>query len=80
MQTGIIDRFEADYILVETDGAMREFLRANAPEGLREGMVVSIEGDRIIAVLEAETARRAAAIHSRFTRLKNRKKPQKEKD
>lgn len=74
METGVIDRFEGGYILVEVSGAMRQIARENAPGGLREGMVVQLDGGRILAELPEETARRAAAAHSRFARLKNRKK------
>ena len=41
-QTGIVDRFEGDSVVVEVNGEMVNFDRADAPAMLCEGMVVII--------------------------------------
>ena len=41
-QTGIVDRFEGDSVVVEVNGKMVNFDRADAPAMLCEGMVVRI--------------------------------------
>lgn len=69
--TGVIDRFEGGYVLVEPDkgGAMRQILRENAPLTACEGMVVVLEGDKIVAVDEEETTRRFELARHRFERI-----------
>lgn len=72
--TGIVDRFEDGFAVVELDEGAQNFPLADAPPGLREGQVVRVEEGRIVSVDEEATARRAAALHSRFERLKRRKR------
>ena len=71
--TGIIDRIEEGFAVVELPEGMVNIPLAGSPDGLREGLVVVVEAGQIIAVDEAESARRAAAMRSRFARLKRRK-------
>lgn len=71
--TGIIDRFEDGFAVVELDGETRSFPLSGAPDDLREGQVVTIEGGRITGIDEEATARRAAALHRRFLRLRRKK-------
>ena len=56
-QTGIVDRFEGDSVVVEVNGKMVNFDRADAPAMLCEGMVVIIKDDRIVDIDEIETQR-----------------------
>ena len=46
-QTGIVDRFEGDQVVVEVNGKMVNFPRADAPAMLAEGMVVILRDGRI---------------------------------
>ena len=56
-QTGIVDCFEGDSVVVEVNGEMVNFDRADAPAMLCEGMVVIIKDDRIVDIDEIETQR-----------------------
>lgn len=71
--TGIIDRIEDGFAVVELDGGVCSIPLSDAPAGVREGQVVKVEDGRIVSVDEEATARRAAAMHSRFQRLRRRK-------
>lgn len=73
MTTGIIDRFEGGFAVVELEGTMHNFPLTDAPEGLREGQVVQVENGCILCIDEDATARRAALLHNRFERLKHRR-------
>ena len=44
-QTGIVDCFEGDSVVVEVNGEMVNFDRADAPAMLCEGMVVIIKDE-----------------------------------
>jgi len=68
-QTGIVDRFEGDYVVVEVENKMLNFPRANSPAMLGEGMVVHIENNRIIDIDEAETQRIEDEMRRRFERI-----------
>ena len=60
-QTGIVDRFEGDSVVVEVNGEMVNFDRADAPAMLCEGMVVIIK--------EIETQRMENDMRRRFERI-----------
>ena len=49
-QTGIVDCFEGDSVVVEVNGEMVNFDRADAPAMLCEGMVVIIKDGRIVDI------------------------------
>ena len=56
-QTGIVDRFEGDQVVVEVNGKMVNFPRADAPAMLAEGMVVILRDGRITEIDQIETQR-----------------------
>ena len=69
-QRATVDRFEGSFVTLETDtGKFIRILRENAPAMIGEGMVVWYEDDHILAIDEAETARREYDLQVRFERL-----------
>ena len=68
-QTGIVDRFEGDDVVVEIGGKMVNFPRADAPAMLGEGMVVIVQDGRIIGVDQIETQRIEDDMRRRFERI-----------
>lgn len=68
-QTAIVDRFEGDYVVLETEDGMLNVLRAEAPEMLGEGMVVEIQDGRILRIDFEETERREDELRRRFERI-----------
>ncbi|MBS5702803.1 MAG: DUF3006 domain-containing protein [Butyricicoccus pullicaecorum] len=72
-QKAIVDRFEGDFVVLERDdGTCINIPRANAPAMVGEGMVVWYDGDHILSIDEAETARREYDMQVRFERLLGR--------
>ena len=72
-EQAVVDRFEGDFIILETDHDMIEIPRSHAPVMAGEGMVVWYEGDRILEIDEEETARREAMTRRRFERILGKK-------
>ena len=72
-EQAVVDRFEGDCIILETDHGMIEIPRSHAPVMAGEGMVVWYEGDRILEIDEEETARREAMTRRRFERILGKK-------
>ena len=72
-EQAVVDRFEGDFIILETDHGMIEIPRSHAPVMAGEGMVVWYEGDRIFEIDEEETARREAMTRRRFERILGKK-------
>lgn len=72
-EQAVVDRFEGDFIILETDHGMIEIPRNHAPIMAGEGMVVWYEGDRILEIDEEETARREAMTRRRFERILGKK-------
>ena len=72
-EQAVVDRFEGDFIILETDHGMIEISRSHAPVRAGEGMVVWYEGDRILEIDEEETARREAMTRRRFERILGKK-------
>ncbi|HIX90510.1 MAG TPA: DUF3006 domain-containing protein [Candidatus Agathobaculum pullicola] len=68
-QTGIVDRFEGDDVVVEIGGKMVNFPRTDAPAMLGEGMVVIIRDDRIAEIDQIETQRLEDDMRRRFERI-----------
>lgn len=68
-QTGIVDRFEGDFVVVEINGTMVNFPRAEAPAMLGEGMVVIVRDGRIVEVDQIETQRIEDDMRRRFERI-----------
>lgn len=68
-QTGIVDRFEGDDVVVEIGGKMVNFSRADAPAMLGEGMVVVIRDGRIAEIDQIETQRLEDDMRRRFERI-----------
>lgn len=68
---GIVDRIEGGMAIIETEAGMIELA---AVEHLRDGDVVEIEHNRIIAIDRAETDRRRARIQARLDRMLKKKK------
>ncbi len=71
-QTGIVDRFEGDYVVVEVNNKMVNFLRSESPLMLGEGMVVIIEDGRITEIDQLETQRIEDDMRRRFERILGR--------
>ncbi len=71
-QTGIVDRFEGDYVVVEVNRKMVNFLRSESPLMLGEGMVVIIEDGRITEIDQLETQRIEDDMRRRFERILGR--------
>lgn len=72
--TGIIDRFEDGFVIVELPEGMQSFALSACPPGLLEGQCVTIEGGTITGIDEAATAARAEKLRSRFERLKRHRR------
>lgn len=68
-QNGIVDRFEGDMVVVEIDGKLVNFPRADAPSMLAEGMVVVIRDGRIAEIDQIETQRIEDDMRRRFERI-----------
>ncbi|WP_283674775.1 DUF3006 domain-containing protein [Butyricicoccus sp. Marseille-Q5471] len=68
-QTGIVDRFEGEFVVVEVGEQMVNFPRADAPAMLCEGMVVYIKDGRIAGIDELETQRMENDMRRRFERI-----------
>lgn len=68
-QTGIVDRFEGDYVVVEIGNQMVNFPLAEAPAMLGEGMVVIIKDGRIVDIDQIETQRIEDDMRRRFERI-----------
>ena len=68
-QTGIVDRFEGDQVVVEVNGKMVNFPRAAAPAMLAEGMVVILRDGRITEIDQIETQRIEDDMRRRFERI-----------
>ena len=65
-QTGIVDCFEGDSVVVEVNGEMVNFDRADAPAMLCE---VIIKDGRIVDIDEIETQRMENDMRRRFERI-----------
>lgn len=63
----IIDRFEGEYAVIETDGGMINVLRSELPENAAEGDVLTY--DCTWAVDETATEERRSSMRSRLRRL-----------
>ncbi len=73
-QKAIVDRFEGEFVILEReDGKYIQIPRENAPAMAGEGMVVWYEGDQILSIDEAETARQEYDLQRRFERLLGRR-------
>lgn len=68
-QTGIVDRFEGDSVVVEIGDRLVNFPRAESPAMLGEGMVVQIENGRITGIDQIETQRIEDDMRRRFERI-----------
>ena len=68
-QTGIVDRFEGDQVVVEMNGKLFNFPRADAPAMLAEGMVVIVRDGRITEIDQIETQRIEDDMRRRFERI-----------
>ncbi len=64
----IIDRFEGEYAVVETDGGMINIERGKLPANAAEGDVIELRGGEYIINSE-ETAERREKAASRLRRL-----------
>ena len=68
-QTGIVDRFEGDFVVVEVGDEFVNFPRADAPAMLAEGMVVVVRDGRITEIDQIETQRLEDDLRRRFERI-----------
>lgn len=64
----IIDRFEGEYAVVETDGGMINIERGRLPENAAEGDVIEPCGD-VYVINSAETAERRKRAANRLRKL-----------
>lgn len=67
----IIDRFEGDYAVLETDSGMINAERSKLPENAAEGDVLNF-AEGIYTIDHAATESRRAAITERFNRLRRK--------
>lgn len=67
----IIDRFEGETAVLETDEGMINAERAVLPHGVKEGDVLRFENGVYICDIDATEARRAA-VREKFSRLRRR--------
>lgn len=65
----IIDRFEGDFAVVETDSGMTDILKELLPENAEEGDIILLTDNGYI-IDEQATAERRKSIAERFSRLK----------
>ncbi len=72
-QTGIVDHFEDDLVVVEVDGQLLNFPREESPAMLAEGSVVTIQDGRITAIDQIETQRIEDDMRRRFERILGKK-------
>ncbi len=63
----IIDRFEGEYAVIETDGGIINVLRSELPENAAEGDVLTYDGSW--AVDGNATEERRSSMRSRLRRL-----------
>ena len=68
-QTGIVDCFEGDSVVVEVNGEMVNFDRADAPAMLWEGMVVNTKHGRIVDIDQIETQRMKNNMPRQFEKI-----------
>ena len=68
-QTGIVDRFEGDQVVVEIGNQLVNIPRADAPAMLAEGMVVVVRDGRITDIDQIETQRIEDDMRRRFERI-----------
>ncbi|MDE5936929.1 MAG: DUF3006 domain-containing protein [Ruminococcus sp.] len=64
----IIDRFEGDFAVAETENGMTDILRSHLPENAEEGDVIYFENG-VYIIDEKATADRRKLITERFHRL-----------
>ena len=72
-QTGIVDRFEGDLVVVEIDDQMVNFPRNESPAMLAEGSVVIVQDGRIVGIDQLETQRIENDMRRRFERILGKK-------
>ena len=72
-QTGIVDRFEGDFVVVEIGDKMVNFPRSESPAMLAEGNVVIVQDDRIVGIDQLETQRIENDMRRRFERILGKK-------
>ncbi|MGE5652866.1 MAG: DUF3006 domain-containing protein [Bacillota bacterium] len=65
---GVIDRFEGEVALIETEQGIIQIAQSKLPEGLKEGDCVIIDGEQV-TVDHEQTARRKAAMEQRLKSL-----------
>ena len=68
-QTGIVDRFEGDLVVVEIGDQMVNFPRNESPAMLAEGSVVIVRDGRIVGIDQLETQRIENDMRRRFERI-----------
>ena len=68
-QTGIVDRFEGDLVVVEIGDQMVNFPRNESPAMLAEGSVVIVQDGRIVGIDQLETQRIENDMRRRFERI-----------
>lgn len=68
-QLATVDRFEGEFVVLETDDGMLNIPREGTPVMLGEGMVVEIEDGRILRIDHEETERREEELRRRFERI-----------
>lgn len=72
-QTGIVDRFEGDLVVVEIGDQMVNFPRNESPAMLAEGSVVIVQDGRIVGIDQLETQRIENDMRRRFERILGKK-------
>lgn len=72
-QTGIVDRFEGDLVVVEIGDQVVNFPRSESPAMLAEGNVVIVQDGRIVGIDQLETQRIENDMRRRFERILGKK-------
>lgn len=68
----VIDRFEGEYAVLETETGMVTLLRKELPENAREGDVLIQNGGKY-ALSRSKTAERRRKLREKLRKLQNKK-------
>ena len=69
MTMTVIDRFEGEYAVLETESGMKNVPREMLPEGAREGDVLEVK-DGVYIINKKAAAKRRSTKRSKLNKLK----------
>ena len=67
----VLDRFEEDSAILETDNGMISVLRSDLPDGVKCGNILEYR-DGTYSILQPKTMSRHKSLFERFRRLKQK--------